>query len=141
MRLRLLAALALLIVPASASAATLPDQTLKSADQVLRWQGKSTDPTGQGYGPPTAQTCTEETCDSFLLHIDLPAGTFEYGRKDPTPDGVTRVQPTSPGDMPGDGVLVSIKWPTEFDQWSCRAEDTSTGQTVAEGIDLDSNAQ
>src|SRR3954451_5769105 len=141
MRIPLVAACALLILAAPASAATLPDQSLKSADQVLHWQGKSSDPTGQGYGPPTALTCTEQTCDSFLLKIDLPAGTFKYGRKDPTPDGVTRIQPTSPGDMPGDGVLVSIKWPTEFDQWNLYVEDTSTGQTVAEGLDLDSNAQ
>jgi hypothetical protein len=140
-RVLLAAALTLTAAAAPASAATLPDQTLSKTDQVVRWHGTSTDPTGQGYGPPTAQTCTEETCDSFLLHIDLPSGTFKYGRKDPAPDGVSRVQPTSPGDMPGDGVLVSIKWPTEFDQWNLYVEDTSTGQTVAEGVDLDSNAQ
>src|SRR3954447_19401806 len=141
MGLRLAIACLCLILPASAGAATLPDQTLSTPAQVLHWQGKSTDPTGQGYGPPTAQTCTTDTCDSFLLKVDLPAGTFKYGPKNPVPDGVTRIQPTSPGDMPGDGVLVSIKWPTEFDQWNLYVEDTSTGETVAEGFDLDSNAQ
>src|SRR4051794_6163897 len=140
-RSALVAALLLVALAAPAFAATLPDQTLGAADQVLRWQGKSLDQTGQGYGPPTAATCTPDTCDSFLLKIDLPEGTFKYGPKNPVPDGVTRIQPTSPGDMPGDGVLVSIKWPTEFDQWNLYVEDTSTGQTVAEGIDLDSNAQ
>ena len=73
-------------VASQAAAAALPDQSLTSADQVVRWQGKTTDPTGQGYGPPTQQTCTEQTCDSFLLKIDLPAGTFKNGPKNPAPD-------------------------------------------------------
>src|SRR4051812_34357002 len=141
MRLRLLAALALLVVPASASAATLPDQTLTKAGQVLRWEGKTTDPTGQGYGPPTQQTCTDETCDSFTLKVDVRPGTFPKGSKNPAPDGVTRVHGEGPTDMPGDGVLISVKWPTDFDQWNLFVEDTSTGQTVAQGFDLDSNAQ
>src|SRR3954467_7664357 len=135
------ALLTLALAAPAARAATLPDQSLTSAHHAVAWSRRPTDPTGQGYGPPTAQTCTTDTCDSFLLKVDLPAGTFKYGRKDPTPDGVMRVQPTSPGDMPGDGVLVSIKWPTEFDQWNLYVEDTSTGETVAEGFDLDSNAQ
>src|SRR4051795_13681427 len=141
MRLRLLAALALLIAPASASAVTLPDQTLTRAGQVLRWQGKTTDPTGQGYGPPTQQTCTAETCDSFTLKVNVRPGTFPKGSKNPAPDGVTRVHGEGPTDMPGDGVLISVKWPTDFDQWNLFVEDTSTGQTVAQGFDLDSNAQ
>jgi hypothetical protein len=125
----------------AASAATLPDQTLNVLSQVIRWQGKNADPTGQGYNPPTQQTCTEQTCDSFVLNLNFPAGTFKYGPKDPAPKGVTRIHPTTPTDMPGDGVLVSIKWPTEFDQWNVYVEDMSTGQTVAQGADLDSNAQ
>jgi hypothetical protein len=135
-------ALALLVCAAApASAATLPDRTLTSSDQVVTWNGKTTDPTGQGYGPPTAQTCTPDTCDSFLLKVDVPAGTFKHAAKNPAPDGVTRVQAEGPTDMPGDGVLISIKWPTDFDQWNLYVEDTSTGHTVAQGIDLDSNAQ
>jgi hypothetical protein len=129
------------IAAAPAQAATLPDQSLTKADQVIRWHGKSADPTGQGYGPPTQQTCTEQTCDSFVLNIKFPAGTFKYGPKDPAPEGVTRVRAGTPTDMPGDGVLVSIKWPTEFDQWNLYVEDMSTGQTVVQGSDLDSNAQ
>src|SRR3954454_4366611 len=125
---------------APASAATLPDQTLSNAGQVLRWQGKTTDPTGQGYGPPTQHTCTPDTCDSFLLKVDVPAGTFPNGPKNPAPDGVTRLQAEGPTDMPGDGVLISVKWPTDFDQWDLFVEDQN-GKTVAQGFDLDSNAQ
>ena len=128
-------------VASQAAAAALPDQSLTSADQVVRWQGKTTDPTGQGYGPPTQHTCTEQTCDSFLLKVDLPPGTFKNGPKNPAPDGVTRLQAEGPTDMPGDGVLIAVKWPTDFDQWNLFVEDTSTGQTVAQGFDLDSNAQ
>jgi hypothetical protein len=126
---------------APAQAATLPDQALTNADQVIRWQGRTTDPTGQGYGPPTQHTCTEDTCDSFLLKVDLPPGTFPKSAKNPAPDGVTRIQAEGPTDMPGDGILVAIKWPTEFDQWNLYVEDTTTGETVAQGFDLDSNAQ
>ena len=129
------------IAVAPASAATLPDKKLSSAGEVVRWQGKNADPTGQGYNPPTPQTCTEDTCDSFVLDIEFPGGTFKYGPKDPAPSGVTRIHPTTPTDMPGDGVLVSIKWPTEFDQWNLYVEDMSTGETVAQGADLDSNSQ
>lgn len=129
------------LATAPADAATLTNQTLSTKGQVVRWQGKSTDPTGQGYGPPTQQTCTEQTCDSFVLNLKFRAGTFKYAAKDPAPDGVTRVRAGTPTDMPGDGVLVSIKWPTEFDQWNLYVEDMSTGRTVVQGADLDSNSQ
>jgi hypothetical protein len=135
------AVLAACFATTAASAATLPDQTLRSTNEVITWHGKSTDPTGQGYGPPTYETCTDQTCDSFVLNINVPAGTFKYGPKDPAPTGVTRIRTGTPTDMPGDGVLVSIKWPTEFDQWNLYVEDMSTGQTVVQGADLDSNAQ
>src|SRR4051794_28912831 len=141
LRSGLLAAFALVAVVSPASAATLPDQTLNKADQVVKWQGKTLDQTGQGYGPPTAETCTPDTCDSFVLKIDLPAGTFKNQSKNPAPDGVTRLQAEGPTDMPGDGVLIAIRWPTDFDQWNLYVEDESTGQTVAQGNDLDSNAQ
>jgi hypothetical protein len=134
-----IATLALAAGPASAQ--TFSDHLLNSPDQVVSWQGKTTDPTGQGYGPPLAQTCTDDTCDTFPLRIDLPAGTFKHASKNPAPDGVTRMQAEGPTDMPGDGVLISIKWPTDFDQWNLFVEDESTGQTVAQGFDLDSNAQ
>src|SRR3954467_4729332 len=134
------AALACLACAPSASAATLPDQTLKSSDQVVRWQGKTTGPTGQGYGPPTQHTCTPDTCDSFYLKVDVPPGTFPKGPKDPAPDGVTRLHAEGPTDRPGGGVLISVKWPTDFDQWNLFVEDEN-GRTVAQGYDLDSNAQ
>jgi len=35
-------------VASQAAAAALPDRSLTSADQVVRWQGKTADPTGQG---------------------------------------------------------------------------------------------
>jgi len=70
------AGLALLAYAAPAAARALPDQTISKPDQVTAWRGSSPDPTGQGYGPPTEQTCTPMTCDSFLLHVNLPAGTF-----------------------------------------------------------------
>jgi hypothetical protein len=140
-RFALAPALVLLAFAAPAQAAVLPDQTLKTPDQVIHWQGKTTDPTGQGYGPPTQHTCSDDTCDSFVLKIDVPEGTFPKAAKNPAPDGVTRMQAEGPTDMPGDGVLISVKWPTDFDQWNLYVEDTSTGQTVAQGFDLDSNAQ
>jgi hypothetical protein len=130
-----------LLMSGSATAGTLPNATLNSSGQVVSWQGKSPDPTGQGYGPPTEQACTTSTCDSFLLTVNLPPGTFPKGPKHPAPPGITRVQAEGPTDMPGDGVLISIHWATDFDQWNLYVDDMSTGQTVAQGIDLDSNAQ
>lgn len=141
LRTAFVAVLALLAAAVPASAQTFSDHVLERADQVLSWHGRSADPTGQGYGPPTAQTCTEQTCDTFMLHVALPPGTFTHSPKDPAPDGVKRLHSEGPTDMPGDGVLISIKWPTDFDQWNLYVEDESTGQTIAKGIDLDSNAQ
>jgi hypothetical protein len=137
----ILAAFAVLACAPSASAVTLQDQTMSNTSQVISWRGVSTDPTGQGYGPPTEQTCTPSTCDSFLLHVNLPDGTFPKGPQHPAPPGITRFYANGPTDMPGDGVLVTIKWPTDFDQWNLYVDDMSTGQTVAQGIDVDSNAQ
>ena len=133
--------LALLAYAAPAAARALPDQTIAKPDQVASWRGSSPDPTGQGYGPPTEQTCTPMTCDSFLLHVNVPPGTFPKGAQHPSPPGITRINAEGPTDMPGDGILVTIKWPTDFDQWNLFVDDTSTGQTVAQGIDVDSNAQ
>src|SRR2546428_6019939 len=134
-------ALAALACAAPAAAATLPDQTISSSAQVPTWRGTNADPTRQGLGPPTEQSCMPATCDSFLLHVNLPAGTFPKGPQHPAPPGITRLQAEGPTDMPGDGILVSIRWATDFDQWNIYVDDTSTGQTVAQGIDVDSNAQ
>jgi hypothetical protein len=124
-----------------AGAATLPDQTLTGAGQVLRWHGGPKGPTGTGYDPPIEQTCTSDSCDSFLLKVNVPEGTFPKGPRAAGPDGTTRLQATGVGDMPGDGILVAIKWATDFDQYNVYVDDTRTGQTVASGLDVDSNAQ
>lgn len=129
------------LAPAGASAADLPQQTLSDATQVLTWKGASADLTGQGYGPPIEQTCASQTCDTMMLKIDLPPGTFPKGPRDPAPPGITRLHSEGPTDMPGDGVLVAIRWATDFDQWNLYVDDMSTGLTVAKGLDVDSNAQ
>src|SRR4051812_44640168 len=94
------AALILLACASPAAAVTLPDQTISSPGAVVAWQGASTDPTGQGYGPPTEQTCTPGTCDSFLLHVSLPAGTFPKAALHPQPPGTSRFNAEGPTDMP-----------------------------------------
>jgi hypothetical protein len=140
----LAAACALFATGAFASpggAATLPNAELKSVRGVVSWSGTNSDPSEQGYGPPTEQSCTETTCDSFLLTINLPAGSLPKAPLQPVVAGTTRIYPEGPTDMPGDGVLVTIHWPTDFDQWNLYVDDTSTGETVAKGIDVDSNSQ
>jgi hypothetical protein len=142
---RLAPVLAVLVVaaaaPAAALGADLPAQTLRSGGQTITWHGQSADPTGQGYGPPTAQTCTSDTCDTLMLDVELPPGSLPKGPRDPAPQGMSRVQAEGPTDMPGDGVLISIKWATDFDQWNLYVDDMSTGRTVAQAFNLDSNAQ
>ena len=130
-----------LSLAAPAAAKRLPDLTLSRVGQVPAWHGKSLDQTGQGYGSPTEQSCTDSTCDSFVLHVRLPAGTFPKGPKSPAPRGTTRTYSEGPTDMPGDGILISMKWATDFDQWNLYVDDMKTGQTVAQGIDVDSNGQ
>jgi hypothetical protein len=128
--------------PPPAMAAALPEASITSVKQSVTWSGSNADPTGQGFGPPTEQACSPSTCDSFLLTINLPNGTFPKGPLHPAPPGTTRVYPEGgPTDMPGDGVLIAIHWPTDFDQWNLYVDDLSTGQTVAKGIDVDSNSQ
>jgi hypothetical protein len=133
--------LASLLSALPAEAATLSNRSLVSTTQVVTWQGTNADPTQTGFGAPTEQTCTSTTCDSFLLTIKLPPGSFPKAPLQPAPPGVTRVRAEGPTDMPGDGVLISIRWATDFDQWNLYVDDMSTGQTVAQGIDVDSNAQ
>jgi hypothetical protein len=125
----------------AAGADALPNATLASGDQVITWHGSNPDATRQGYGPPTEQSCTPSTCDSFTLTINVPAGTFPKGPLHPAPQGISRIQAEGPTDMPGDGVLIGIHWATDFDQWNIYVDDMSTGQTVAQGSAVDSNAQ
>jgi len=140
-RATLAAVAATLALAPAALAADLPQQTLHSAKQTIHWKGKSLDQTGQGYGPPTEQSCTTDTCDTLTIKIDLPAGTFPKGPVKDAPAGISRQQAEGPTDQPGDGVLIAIKWATDFDQWNLYVDDVSTGKTVAQAIDLDSNAQ
>src|SRR5437764_13782593 len=109
----LLAATLLALACASpAVASNLPDQTIQSAGQVVTWHGSSPDQTGQGYGPPTEQSCTPMTCDSFVFHVNLPSGTFSKGPQHPAPPGITRTNAEGPTDMPGDSTLTPIKCAT-----------------------------
>jgi hypothetical protein len=126
---------------APAQAEDKPAQSLSSADQVVAWHGQDANATGQGVGAPTEQTCTTDSCDTLMLKVDLPPGTFPKGPRSPAPDGVTRAYAEGPTDMPGDGVLVTVKWATDFDQWNLFVDDMSTGAPVAQGLNLDSNAQ
>ena len=75
-RLLVAFAFALLLAPPAARAADLGARTLSDPGQVVSWQSANADPTGQGYNAPTEQTCTDETCDTLLLKINVPAGTF-----------------------------------------------------------------
>jgi hypothetical protein len=140
-RVLALGCLTVLATAPAASAKTLPDQTLEHVGQVVTWAGRSTDPTGTGYGPATQHTCSTDTCDELMLKLDLPASAFPKGPKNPSPPGVTRTNAEGPTDMPGDGVLIAIRWATDFDQWNLFVDDASTGETVAQALDVDSNSQ
>jgi hypothetical protein len=135
------AGIAALVWSAPAQAEALPNVTLQTTDQVITWHGSNPDATGQGYGPPSEQSCTPSTCDSFMIHVALPGGTFPKGPLHPAAPGITRIRAEGPTDMPGDGVLISVRWATDFDQWNLYVDDMSTGQTVAQGNAVDSNAQ
>src|SRR2546428_8774469 len=113
-----------LLFVAPSPAATLPNASLKSTTQVVRWSGINADLTEQGFGPPTEQTCTESTCDSFLLKLELPKGTFPKGPLSPPPAAPPRLYPQGPTDMPGAGVLIPIHWAPHFHQWNLDVHDT-----------------
>src|ERR687889_674384 len=97
---------AVLCCSPAARAADLGQRTLGDVAQTVAWQGHDTDPTGQGLNAPLQETCTDTTCDTLLLKVDLPPGTFPKGPRDPAPPGITRIHAEGPSDMPGDGVLV-----------------------------------
>jgi len=106
-----------LVAPAlSARAADLGSLTLDSKHSVVTWSGQST--LAAGYGPPACAAQTPQVCDVLKLDVELPAGTFG----------------------PGDGVLVSIKWATDYDQYNLFV-DNPDGTPAASGIDVDSNGQ
>jgi len=121
-RALVLLALAISMV-APAGAAQQTASTLSSARTVVQWSGHGGSPAG--YAPPayTPQLCAAAQatglCDIHSLTLNLPADTFT---------------------KPGDGVFIDIRWSTDFDQWNLFVFDPS-GNLVASGFDLDSNAQ
>jgi hypothetical protein len=114
----LVAVLAGLAAPAlTAQAVDQGTLTLDAAHGTVRWQGASVNPS-PGYGPPVCAAQTPQLCDVLKLDVELPAGTFG----------------------PSDGVLVSIRWATDYDQYNLYV-DNPDGTPAASGIDVDSNAQ
>jgi hypothetical protein len=110
---------ALALVPVRARASDLGSLTLTPAHEVVRWSGSNTSVNVMGYGSPLAHTCTASTCDVMKLDVEMPAGSF----------------PTA-----ADGVLVSVKWANDVDQWNLYI-DGPDGLSAGRGIALVSNAQ
>jgi LPXTG-motif cell wall-anchored protein len=107
-----------LLVPAlTAGAVDQGTLTLDARHGTVAWHGTGVNP-AQGYGPPVCVAQAPVNCDVVHLDVALPAGTFG----------------------PGDGVLVSIKWATDFDQYNLFV-DNPDGTPAASGIDVDSNGQ
>src|SRR5579864_1560656 len=69
--------------------------TLDAQHHKVAWHGTGVNP-AQGYGPPVCAAQAPVNCDVVHLDVELPAGSLG----------------------PGDGVLVSIKWATDFDQYN-----------------------
>jgi hypothetical protein len=142
---------AVLALAPAARADNLADQHLTSATQVIRWGGSYNDPTGQGYNPATDSACTTNSaqanvCDIFTLRVDLDLPYALKGPRNPSPPGLTKLQPYPI--QPGDGLLVSTRWPTDFDQWNLYVDGSSGNPSnalcqgaAACGVDLDSNSQ
>jgi hypothetical protein len=142
---------AVLAMAPAARADNLVNQHLTSATQVIRWSGSYSDPTGQGYNPATDSACTAgsaqaRVCDIFTLRVDLDLPYALKTSKNPAPPGINKLQQYPI--QPGDGLLVSTRWPTDFDQWNLYVDGTSGNAAnplcqgaSACGVDLDSNSQ
>ena len=120
----LLAAAALLTpgglaVAVPAGAADLGTQRIAPGHEVAGWSGSNTSVNVMGYGSPLAQTCTASTCDVMKLDVEMPTGSF----------------PTA-----ADGVLVSVKWANDIDQWNLYI-DGPDGLSAGRGMGIFSNAQ
>jgi hypothetical protein len=114
----LVALTASLAVPAiSARAVDQGTLTLDATHPTVTWHGTGVDPAA-GYGPPVCVAQAPQACDVLRLDVELPAGSFGAG----------------------DGVLVSVKWATDYDQYNLYV-DNPDGTPAAAGIDVDSNAQ
>jgi hypothetical protein len=143
-------AAALALAPA-ARADNLANQHITSTGQVLAWSGSYLDPTGQGYNPATDSACTattaaQQVCDTFTIRVDLDLGYAMKPPVNPAPPGLNKLQPYP--EMPGDGLLVAVRWPTDFDQWNLYVDGSSGNPANALcqgasacGVDLDSNSQ
>jgi hypothetical protein len=92
--------------------------TLDATHQAVGWHGASQLAGTPGYGPPVCLAQAPVNCD--VVHLDIETDPSIYGA--------------------GDGVLVSIKWATDYDQYNLFVDDPS-GLPLAEGTDVDSNAQ
>jgi hypothetical protein len=147
------AVVAVLALAPAARADNLSSRHLTAAGQVIRWTGSYPDPTGQGYNPATDSACTPgsaaapaNVCDIFTIQVDLDLPYALKAPVNPAPPGLNKLQQYP--QMPGDGLLVSVKWPTDFDQWNLYVDGTSgnpanplcQGATAC-GLDLDSNSQ
>ena len=122
--LGLLAAVALLTpgglsVAVPARAADLGTQRITPGHEVAGWSGSNRSLNVKGNSSPLQQTCTASTCDVVRLDVEMPPGRF----------------PTA-----ADGLLVSVKWSSDFDQWNLYI-DGPNGLPVGRGIDIISNAQ
>jgi len=107
-----------LVAPAlHAHAGDLGTLTLDAAHSSVSWHGTGVNPAA-GYGPPACLAQAPVNCDVVHLDVELPAGTFGAN----------------------DGVLVSLRWATDFDQYNLYVTDPN-GILLAEGTDVDSNAQ
>ncbi len=145
-----LVATVLAFAPA-ARADNFPNQHLTSTTEVIKWSGSYNDPTAQGYNPATDSSCTAgaaqaKVCDIFTLQVDLDLPYALKAPRNPAPPGLNKLQQYPI--QPGDGLLVSTRWPTDFDQWNLYVDGTSGNPAnplcqgaAACGVDLDSNSQ
>jgi hypothetical protein len=114
-----LSSVSVALVPVPARASDLGSRTLTPVGEVVRWGGSNTSLNVMGNSSPLQQTCTVSTCDVLRLDVEMPAGSF----------------PTA-----ADGVLVSVKWESDFDQWNVYV-DGPDGLPSGRGIGAFSNTQ
>jgi hypothetical protein len=99
-------------------ATDLAPERLDATHQVARWTGMNS-LNVMGVSSPLEQTCTALTCDLLRLDVEMPAGSFP---------------------LRGDGLLVSIRWASDVDQWNLYV-DGPDGLPVSNGVNILSNAQ
>jgi len=107
------------VVPVATRAADLGTQSLVPGHEVVGWSGSNTSVGVRGNSSPLEQTCTASTCDVVRVDVEMPPGSF----------------PTV-----ADGLLVSVKWASDIDQWNVYI-DGPNGLPAGRGVDIISNAQ